>query len=137
MPYDDASDPVFERFFGRHLEFSPNKEMAKRFMLSYSTYTRLNVQEQWTKWYNNTESRLDDIRADLNAFKESNSQPTPEQERYMKGVLFSLEENKAHLVKLERQIRDRGMMGECGSMELRVLATRAWGRAKSSLHSFY
>ena len=50
MPYDDASDPVFERFFGRHLEFSPNKEMAKRFMLSYSTYTRLNVQEQWTKW---------------------------------------------------------------------------------------
>ncbi|KAI0632911.1 hypothetical protein C8Q77DRAFT_1158365 [Trametes polyzona] len=112
VPYVDSVDPMFEQFFGRHLEFSRNQDMARRFMQRYSARTRLEIKDQWWKWYHVTQTAAANFQAQVDTLKSSNTRPTTAQTEQMHDLLESLEENKAHLLKLDRQIRDHANLAQ-------------------------
>ena len=81
-------------------------------MQRYSARTRLEIKDQWQKWYHVTQTAAANFQAQADALSSSNTRPTTAQTEQMRELLQSLEDHKAHLLKLDRQIRDHANLGE-------------------------
>ncbi|KAI8989936.1 hypothetical protein BD414DRAFT_507422 [Trametes punicea] len=106
--------------------------MAALFMQRYSAHTRLNIKDQWLKWYHTTQRRASELQALIDALKASNTRPTSAQRHQMRHLLETVEENQAHLLKLDGQLRDHANMTQ---LIQRHGGFRPWGQRRNAANA--